>query len=183
MAGAQGGRPGSDGSRRVTMEAAEIHRRLRERFGSALGQEIGSGAWPACTVKAALVGEVCRFLRDDPALGFDCLSNLSGVDRMASEEIEVWYHLLSYRHGHQIALRAATPRPDPVVPTVSHVWPIANWLERECFDLLGVRFTDHPDLRRLLMPEDWVGHPLRKDFVEPEEYHGISTRRESLLKL
>ena len=165
------------------MEAEEIHRRLRETFGNAIGAEWAPGAWPTIEVRGAHVAEVCRVLRDDPAFRFDCLSNLSGVDRKPTDEIEVFYHLLSYEHGHQLALRASTPRPDPVLPTVCEVWPIANWLERECFDLLGVRFTDHPDLRRILMPEDWVGHPLRKDFVEPEEYHGISTRRESLLKL
>jgi NADH-quinone oxidoreductase subunit C len=74
------------------------------------------------------------------------------------------------------------PRDNPIVPTVEQVWKAANWLEREIYDLLGVTFTDHSDLRRLLMPEDWVGYPLRKDFVEPDEYHGISTRRESLLR-
>ncbi|HZR79729.1 MAG TPA: NADH-quinone oxidoreductase subunit C [Candidatus Binatia bacterium] len=165
------------------MDVGEIHRRLRDRFENAVAPEVKPGEWPVVQVQAPLVAEVGRFLRDDPDLAFDCLSNLSGVDRKAADEIEVWYHLMSYRHRHQIALVAATPRPDPVMPTVSHLWPIANWLERECFDLLGVSFTEHPDLRRILMPEDWVGHPLRKDFVEPDEYHGISTRRESLLKL
>ena len=74
------------------------------------------------------------------------------------------------------------PREKPEMPSLEAIWKAANWLEREIYDLLGVNFTNHPDLRRLLMPEDWVGYPLRKDFVEPEEYHGISTRRESLLK-
>jgi NADH-quinone oxidoreductase subunit C len=73
-------------------------------------------------------------------------------------------------------------RDAPVVPSVAQVWAHAEWQEREAFDLLGVVFEGHPDLRRILMPEDWPGHPLRKDFVEPEEYHGISTSRESLLK-
>ena len=79
-------------------------------------------------------------------------------------------------------LKVRTPRDAAEVPTVEGVWKAANWLEREIYDLLGVTFTGHSDLRRLLMPEDWIGYPLRKDFVEPEEYHGISTRRESLLR-
>jgi len=165
------------------MDGAEIHRRLRERFGNAIGAELKLADWTVCEVEAKSVADVCRYLRDEPGLHFDCLSNLSAVDRKAADQIEVFYHLFSYELDHRLVLRAATPRPDPVVPTVSHLWPIANWLEREAFDLMGVQFIGHPDLRRILMPEDWVGHPLRKDFVEPEEYHGISTRRESLLKL
>jgi NADH-quinone oxidoreductase subunit C len=162
------------------MDVEEIHRRLRERFGNVIGAEPKAADWPTCEVEGQSIASVCALLRDEPDFAFDCLSNLSAVDRKSADTIEVYYHLFSYRHRHQIALRASTPRPDPYLPTVSHLWPIANWLEREAFDLLGVR---HPDLRRILMPEDWVGHPLRKDFVEPEEYHGISTRRESLLKL
>jgi NADH-quinone oxidoreductase subunit C len=165
------------------MEVAEIHRRLRERLGNIVSPDVKVAEWSRCDVQGQAIAEACALLRDEPDLAFDCLSNLSAVDRKADDTIEVYYHLMSYGHAHRIVLRAATPRPDPVLPTVSHLWPIANWLEREAYDLLGVRFIDHPDLRRILMPEDWVGHPLRKDFVEPEEYHGISTRRESLLKL
>lgn len=167
----------------MTMDVAEIHRRLRERLGSTVSAELKPADWSLCDVQGQAIAEVCAILRDEPGMEFKCLSNLSAVDRKGDDTIEVYYHLFSYQHGHRLALRAATPRPDPVLPTVSHLWPIADWLEREAFDLLGVRFTGHPDLRRILMPEDWVGHPLRKDFVEPEEYHGISTRRESLLKL
>ena len=165
------------------MEAAEIHRRLRDKLGNAVEPTLQEGDWPTCELRAAAVAEACRFLRDDPDLRFDCLSNLSAVDRKAADQIEVYYHLFSYAHRHTFVLKASAPRLDPTLPTVSEVWPIANWLEREAFDLMGVTFVGHPDLRRILMPEDWVGHPLRKDFVEPEEYHGISTRRESLLKL
>ena len=171
----------------MNMDAAEIHRRLRNQFGNDVSEELRStakaGDWSTCDVRSSSIAEVCRWLRDEPELKFDCLSNLSGVDRKATDEIDVYYHLYSYAFRHQIALRTSTPRLDPVLPTLCAVWPTADWLERECFDLLGVRFTGHPDLRRILMPEDWVGRPLRKDFVEPDEYHGISTRRESLLKL
>jgi len=125
---------------------------------------------------------VCRFLRDTPDLDFDCLSNQSGVDYKAKGVIEVVYHLFSFRHRHWIVLKVDVPRDQAVMPTVESVWKAANWQEREIYDLLGVTFDGHSDLRRLLMPEDWLGYPLRKDFVEPEEYHGISTRRESLLR-
>ena len=113
---------------------------------------------------------------------YPSLSNLSGVDYPKRNVIEVVYNLYSYPHRHLFTLKVEAPRDNPVVPTVSGVWSHADWQEREAFDLLGVVFDGHPDLRRILMPEDWPGHPLRKDFVEPEEYHGISTSRESLLK-
>lgn len=165
------------------MEISEIHSRLREAFGHAIAEEVQGVDWAVIDVEGARIAEVCAFLRDEADLAFDCLSNLTGVDRKDDEKIEVDYNIFSYTHRHELTLRVTTPRLDPTLPTTVPVWPAADWLERECFDLIGVRFVGHPDLRRILMPEDWVGHPLRKDFVEPEEYHGISTRRESLLKL
>jgi len=166
----------------MPLDAAGVHARLTARFGDAVGAPAGTGRDAALTVVPERIAEVCTLLRDDPDLAFDCLSNLSGVDYPKAGHIQVVYHLFSYRHRHWIVLKVNANRDDPVVPTVSTVWSHANWEEREVFDLLGVRFTGHPDLRRLLMPEDWPGHPLRKDFVEPEEYHGIATSRESLLK-
>ena len=165
------------------MEAAQIHEILSAEFDHAIGEKLGHQEWPVLAVEGARISEVCTFLRDHEGLRMDCLSNLTGVDLPDENIIQVHYNLLSYPHRHQLTLCVGTARLDPVLPTVCDIWPAANWLERECFDLLGVRFVGHPDLRRILMPEDWVGHPLRKDFVEPDEYHGISTRRESLLKL
>ena len=165
------------------LNANEIHARLRARFGDAIGDLAGARRDNFCaSVTPAAIADVCRFTKDDPELAFDCLSNLSGVDYPKRGVIEIVYNLYSYRHRHLFALKVGAPRDNPVVPTVSGIWQHADWQERETFDLLGVTFTDHPDLRRILMPEDWPGHPLRKDFVEPEEYHGISTSRESLLK-
>jgi NADH-quinone oxidoreductase subunit C len=164
------------------LDSSEMHARLRGRFGEAVGDLVGAGRDASLTVAPAALLEVARFCRTDPALAFDCLSNLSGVDYPKREVIQVVYHLYSYRHRHALALRADAAREAPVLPSLAGVWSHAEWQEREVFDLLGVRFEGHPDLRRLLMPEDWPGHPLRKDFVEPEEYHGISTSRESLLK-
>jgi len=165
------------------LNANEIHARLRARFSGAIGDLAGARPDNFCaSVDPTLIADVCRFAKDDPGLAFDCLSNLSAVDYPKRGVIEIVYNLYSYWHRHLFALKVGAPRDNPVVPTVSCVWAHADWQEREAFDLLGVTFTGHPDLRRILMPEDWPGHPLRKDFVEPEEYHGISTSRESLLK-
>ncbi len=162
------------------MDAAAIHARLQARFGEAVGA-LEVGREPAIRVQPSAMPAVGEFLRSEAELAFDCLSNQSGVDYPKRSEIEVVYHLFSYRHRHACVLKTAVPRDSPTMPTVSPVWPTALWQEREIFDLLGVVFEGHPDLRRLLLPEDWVGHPLRKDFVEPTEYHGISTKRESML--
>ena len=163
------------------MDAAALHQALQSRFKDAVGP-LESGAEPAIRVAPATIAEICAHLKSDKALAFDCLSNLSGVDYPKREVIQVVYHLYSYTHRHAFVLKVDAPRDAPAVPSVAGIWSHAEWQEREVFDLLGVAFEGHPDLRRLLMPEDWPGHPLRKDFVEPEEYHGISTSRESLLK-
>ncbi len=108
--------------------------------------------------------------RDDPALKFDMLIDVTAVDylkypgREDGPRFDVVYHLYSIPHNHRVRLKVAVEQDDAHVPTATSLWPIANWLERECFDLLGVRFTDHPDLRRLLLYEEFVGHPLRKDY-------------------
>ena len=166
----------------AALDAASIHAQLRARFGDTIGDLSGSGHDASATVEPGRVAEVCRFLRDNATLRFDCLSNQSGVDYPKRNVIQVVYHLFSYTHRHWFVLKVDAPRDNPVIPSVVSVWSHANWEEREIFDLLGVDFEGHPDLRRILMPEDWPGHPLRKDFVEPEEYHGIPTSRESLLK-
>jgi NADH-quinone oxidoreductase subunit C len=164
------------------MESAEIVHLLRERFGERIGDLDAKARDAAVHVQPAAIADVGFYCKTSPALAFDCLSNLAGVDYPKQGAIQVVYHLFSYRHRHAVALKVNAARDNPVVPTVEGVWPAANWLEREVFDLLGVEFEGHSDLRRILMPEDWPGHPLRKDFVEPEEYHGIRTSRESLLK-
>jgi NADH-quinone oxidoreductase subunit C len=164
------------------MSGAEIAEKLRDRFGEKIGDFSDAAGDPFVCVEPDAIAEVCGHLKSDEELAFDALSSLSGVDYPKNGTIEVVYHLYSYRHRHMVVLKVNANRDDPVVQTVSEVWRAANWHEREVFDLLGVHFEGHPDLRRLLMPEDWPGHPLRKDFVEPEEYHGIQTSRESLIK-
>ena len=159
------------------MDAAAIVARLAARFPN----EVGALTREAVAIRPVALAPIAAFAKSDPELAFDCLSNQSGVDYPARGEIQVVYHLFSYRHRHAITLKVGASRDAPRLATVSTVWRTAIWQEREIFDLLGVEFTGHPDLRRILLPEDWVGHPLRKDYVEPTEYHGISTKRESML--
>lgn len=111
-----------------------------------------------------LLGAV-EFLATERSLGFSFLSDITCVDRFPLEpRFEVNYHLLSIDRRDRLRLKVKLPGSDPVVHSVTPLWPGANWHERENFDLFGVRFEGHPDLRRILMPEDWEGHPLRKDY-------------------
>ncbi len=165
------------------MDVAAIQRKLEQRFGAAVGPVERGRIETWIEVDADRIDEVCEYLKTDPALRFDCLSNLSGVDYPAKGLIVIVYNLFSYEHRHEFTLKVNADRANPVVKTVEGVWPAANWLEREVYDLLGVTFDGHSDLRRILLPDDWIGHPLRKDYVEAPEYHGISTIRESMLDL
>src|ERR1700739_493279 len=153
------------------METLRIYERLKERFPEAI-LETGGKPDAFAVVDAAAIVEVCRFLRDDAETSFDCLSNETGVDY--KDRIEVVYHLFSYRYRHSCVLKVRLPREHPSVETVEEIWRSANWMEREIFDLLGVMFRGHSDMRRILMPEDWPGWPLRTDFVEPLGSHGLS---------
>jgi NADH-quinone oxidoreductase subunit C len=106
-----------------------------------------------------------EYLQAERGLQFDFLSDISAVDRFPMEpRFEVNYHLLSIPLRRTVRLRVRLPGQDPVVSTVIPVWPTANWHEREIFDLFGIRFDGHPDLHRILLPDDWEGYPLRKDY-------------------
>ena len=108
---------------------------------------------------------VAGFLRHDSELEFDFLSDLTATDHFPSEpRFAVVYHMLSMGHRHVLRLCVWIPGTNPSVPSVTTIWPTANWHEREVFDLFGVRFEGHPDLTRILLPIDWEGHPLRKDY-------------------
>jgi NADH-quinone oxidoreductase subunit C len=137
--------------------------------------------WFVC--EATAVVDVCTWLRDEPSLAFDWLECMTGTDYPDEQRIHVALHLFSYSQRHRAVMKILLPRDEPVMPSLSPVWPVAVWHERECYDLLGVRFLNHPDLRRILLPDDWVGHPLRKDFVEAAHYHGIPTTRPAPLEL
>jgi NADH-quinone oxidoreductase subunit C len=167
---------------------------LKSKFGEAIAGANLENTDPWIEVSAEGLVAVCRYLRDDPSLAFDYLNCITGVDYLHTDEkkaakaewlphTEVVYHLFSMRHKHSLVLKVILPRwkddvPGklPEVPSVSGIWSTADWHEREVYDLSGVFFTGHPNLRRILCPEDWVGHPLRKDYEMPLEYHGIRGR-------
>jgi len=153
-------------------ELTQIVERLKARFpdGIASVREF-RGEFTVQVNPAALV-EMCTFLRDDPDCAFDMLVDVSGVDYYPAEpRFGVNYHLLSMPHKQRLRLQVRVPGPDPRVPTVTSVWPGANWFERETFDLFGITFDGHPDLRRLLLPPDFYGYPLRRD--QPTVYEEV----------
>ncbi len=134
---------------------------LKQEFGDALteGEVKGPEVW--ATTGPATCRAVCQRLRE---LGLEYLNCLSGADWRT--HLEVVYDLSSLREPVKVHLRVKLSREAPVVPTVSDLWRAADWHERECYDLFGVRFDGHPDHRRILLPEDWVGYPLRKDYAD-----------------
>ena len=152
------------------MQGQEILQRLHDRFGAAIVDTHESLGDTTAVVERAAVVDALRFCRDEPELAFDMLTDLTAADylkfpgREDGPRFEVVYHLYSLAHNHRLRLKVRVDEDDAVVPTAVELWPIANWLEREVWDMFGVRFAGHPDLRRLLMYEQFVGHPLRKDY-------------------
>jgi NADH-quinone oxidoreductase subunit C len=147
-----------------------IVQRLRDRFGPALVETHAQHGDTTVVVERGALADLLRTCRDEPALGFDVLMDLTAVDylkypgREDGPRFEVVYHLYSLAHNHRIRVKVRVDEDDAVVPTAVGLWPIADWLEREVWDMFGVRFAGHPDLRRLLLYEEFVGHPLRKDY-------------------
>jgi len=129
------------------------------------------------------IERVAEYMKTTKGLSFDYLECITGVDYPDLKKIAVVYHVYSLTQKHRLVLKVFLDREDPTMPSIVNVWSAANWQERECFDLLGVLFEGHPDLRRLLLPDDWEGHPLRKDYEEKDEYHGIPTVRPNPIEL
>jgi NADH-quinone oxidoreductase subunit C len=167
----------------------EIFSILKEKFSSSiLSEVVDQPVEKMIVVDPNMIDEVCFFLRDENELQFDSLMNLSGVDdangtKVKDEDgaeiinggtLSVFYHLESLSLKHKIVLKVSVSRDNPVVKSVSEVWRHADWQERETYDMFGFSFTNHPDLRRILMPYDWeAGYPLRKDYKNPEFYQGM----------
>lgn len=157
------------------MKFDDIVQILLEKFGEGAIEGTDKNATPwAVVVSSAMIAEVCTELHENEHTYFDSLSCLTGLDNgLQSGTMEVIYNLYSIPYDLHLMLKTSIPRENPEIATVSHIWKTADWHEREAFDLLGIRFTGHPDLRRILLPADWEGHPLRKDYQNLSAYHGI----------
>lgn len=128
----------------------------------------------ALVLSAADIVAVCRALYQDPATYFDMLSCITGIDNgPQAATVEVAYNLYSIPHNLHVMLKVVLPRENPAIDSISEIWKTADWLEREVFDMYGIHFNNHPDLRRILMPADWEGYPLRKDYKHQEYYRDI----------
>jgi NADH-quinone oxidoreductase subunit C len=155
------------------MTPAQIIQILSQQFGDRILAAFPEDKHPRIHVDGTYWRPIAEFLVSHPPLRFDWLANHSAVDYPADGKMAVVHDLWSYDLHHRFAVKVFCPRDNPRLPTVSDLWRIADWHEREAFDLMGITFEGHPDLRRILLAEDWVGHPLRKDYQFPTEYHGI----------
>jgi NADH-quinone oxidoreductase subunit C len=145
--------------------SASLPPALEEKLPGAVAEVLTSRGELYLRVEAASLVEVCRFLREEPEWNFDFLALVSAVDWLGkTPRFEVVYHLRSLANNTRVGLKAAVPDETLTVPSVTNVWKSADWLEREVYDLYGITFAGHPDLRRIMMPDDWEGHPYRKDF-------------------
>ncbi|MFQ5591670.1 MAG: NADH-quinone oxidoreductase subunit C [Phycisphaerae bacterium] len=164
------------------MTPEQVSTLLRSRFTESVESVAVEAARPYVQIAADHWPQVALFLRDDPALAYNLLRSISGLDLLAENKLACVYDLMHVpldrptkliRHTSEFAVRVVTDRENPVIPSVAHVWPAADWHEREAYDLLGITFSGHPDLRRILCPDDWEGYPLRKDYEFPLKYHDI----------
>ncbi len=170
------------------MSPTEIVEILKAEFADAITECAVEGDHPCAAVAADRLHVVARFLREDPRLTMNMLRCISACDGHPEPHIDIIYDLIAMRapdtpagmweNAGTIALRVRVPRDGGHVQTVSDIWPAADWHEREAYDLVGVTFDGHPDLRRILCPDDWDGHPLRKDYVFPKEFDGFPAAHE-----
>ncbi len=162
------------------MTNKDIYDKLKKAYPSAIGdwnEQTGSeyakktSSYADVTDPGAL-HSICLYLRDESDLQFNNLNCVS-CDDNGDKTLSAVYHMESTILGHYFALKVKVPVDHAVVPSVTDIWASANWHEREGWDMIGIKFSEHPDLRRILLEEDWVGHPLRKDYKHPEFYRGM----------
>jgi NADH-quinone oxidoreductase subunit C len=154
--------------------------RLKEIISFILGGEVpvDTNSTPlSISIYSDKILAVCDVLYKHPEFFFDNLSCLTGIDNGKDVgTMEVIYNLYSIPFNHHVMLKVVLPREKPEIDSVISIWRTANWQEREAFDMYGIVFNNHPDLRRILMPADWEGYPLRKDYAQQEEYRGITVK-------
>jgi len=153
------------------MTPEQIAVALTEAFSSRILESKPDALNPWSAVEPASVLEICRFMRFDIRLSMEHLELLGGVD--FKDRIEVVYVMYSNTHHHRYTLKCRLPRENPSVDSVESVWGVANWHEREAYDMFGIMFEGHSDLRRILCPDDWEGYPLRKDYKFPKSYRDM----------
>jgi NADH-quinone oxidoreductase subunit C len=140
-------------------------RKLQEWDARTVAEVIESRGETTIVIAREQLLKVAGYLATEPALKFSCLSDITTVDRFPMEpRFEMNYQLLSIDNALRLRLKVKLSGSDPVIPSVFGIWPTADWHERENFDLFGIRFEGHPNLRRIVMPDEWEGHPLRKDY-------------------
>lgn len=143
-----------------------VAEKIKEKFPGQVVEVVEFRGQVSVIVKKDRIVAILSYLHNDPSLSFDHLQDLTAVDYMKKKDIrfEVVYNVYSIRHRNHIRIRAQVPEGDAKIDSVVPIWVGADWHERECYDMFGISFTGHTDLRRILMPEDWEGHPLRKDY-------------------
>jgi NADH-quinone oxidoreductase subunit C len=154
------------------VKSEDIYKRIEGKFPGKKMSFNDEAVTPWLEVEPSILIEVMTYLKSEE-LDFDELMCLSGVDYGAESNLGVTYHLCSTARGSKFMVKVKLAREKPVLPSVSGLWRTANWHEREAYDLYGISFDGHPDLTRILLPDDWEGHPLRKDYVLNKTYRGI----------
>ncbi|MGB9700652.1 MAG: NADH-quinone oxidoreductase subunit C [Thermodesulfobacteriota bacterium] len=147
------------------MNLDELRHKINEKFPQSILATSSFRGEDTIILRAEDLLDICRYLHDDPEISFNYLTDLCGVDYFPREpRFEVVYHLCSLKTRCRLRLKVPLPGESPQLASVTSIWQGAEWLEREVYDLLGITFVGHPDLRRILLPPDWQGHPLRKDY-------------------
>jgi len=170
----------------------EIYQLLKTEFNDDVKELKQLPVDPFIEINPLKTDLICKFLKDNIETDFDYMLCVSGVDEADGNKVKdaegntlieggnlaVYYHLASISKTHKLTLKALCPRNNPIVKSVTEIWKTADWQEREIYDLLGIVFENHPNLERILMPYDWEGYPLRKDYKNLEFYHGIKIAAE-----
>ncbi len=166
------------------MDKQHIYDELKGKFGDkVLAYDAENSNPEKISVAPAALKDVCAWLASESSVPFDSLMCLSGFDTGADSDLGVILHLHSMKDNVTLAVEALCPRENPAVTSVTSVYSTANWHERETYDMYGIRFDGHPDLKRMFLAEDWEGHPLRKDYVAADYWHGMPIAKELTQKM